>query len=156
MLICIVYCIGSSGIIELFICYLNLVCLICFVINLIFINVCLLVGGVLLSNWVGVVVIFIVVLIVKVINGFFGYVSLDVVNINSNVEVFCVNGNLLIQVNVFIVLGSVVLLVSVVDCVDFSKWVLVFVNLIVGYFIVGYINFVFGQCYKDVSVFSDV
>lgn len=108
------------------------------------------------SNWVGVAATSTVVSTVKATNGSLGYVSPDAVNINSNAEVSRVNGNLPTQANVSTALGSVAPPANAADRADPSKWVPVFANPSAGYSIVGYTNFVFGQCYKDASVSTDV
>ncbi|MFO5990952.1 phosphate ABC transporter substrate-binding protein PstS, partial [Pseudomonas aeruginosa] len=152
----IVYRTGSSGTTELFTRHLNSICPTRFATNSTFTNARLPAGGTLPSNWVGVAATSTVVSTVKATNGSLGYVSPDAVNINSNAEVSRVNGNLPTQANVSTALGSVAPPANAADRADPSKWVPVFTNPSAGYSIVGYTNFVFGQCYKDASVSTDV
>ncbi len=152
----IVYRTGSSGTTELFTRHLNSICPTRFATNSTFTNARLPAGGTLPGNWVGVAATSTVVSTVKATNGSLGYVSPDAVNINSNAEVSRVNGNLPTQANVSTALGSVAPPANAADRADPSKWVPVFTNPSAGYSIVGYTNFVFGQCYKDASVSTDV
>lgn len=165
-LIQVVYCLESSGISEMFSCFLIVVCVVenveilklvggKFVIKLIFVDlykcdvngnllvflvVVLIIGGILLYN------------IVYVVEGCIGYVGLDVIlSLIDVIKVVKVKGFLLDQVSVQVILDIVVLLIGI-DVENFVNWVLVFGNLLVGYLIVGYINLVIGQCYKDLSV----
>ena len=152
----IVYQRGGSGATELLTRHLNSVCPTRFATNSTFTNARLPAGGTLPSNWVGVAATSTVVSTVKATNGSLGYVSPDAVNINSNAEVSRVNGNLPTQANVSTALGSVAPPANAADRADPSKWVPVFTNPSAGYSMVGYTNFVFGQCYKDASVSTDV
>lgn len=152
----IVYRNVSSGTTELLTRHLNSACASRFATNSTFTSARLPVNGALPATWVGVAETADVLAAVDAVNGSIGYVSPDVVNTGDNARVARVNGNLPTQANVSTALGSVTPPASAADRADPSKWVPVFAAPTSGYSIVGYTNFVFGQCYKDASVSTDV
>ncbi|MHA6192880.1 substrate-binding domain-containing protein [Pseudomonas wadenswilerensis] len=150
----IVYRIVSSGTTELLSRHLNSVCPSQFGVNSTFTSARL-AGGTLPSNWVGVAVTSDVVGQVNAVDGSIGYVSPDMVDMESNAEVAQVNGKLPSRALVSQALASAAVPVDA-DKNDPAKWVPVFTNPSAGYPIVGYTNFIFGQCYKDAGVAADV
>ncbi|HBP5609347.1 TPA: protein disulfide reductase [Pseudomonas aeruginosa] len=152
----IVYRSTSSGTSELFTRHLNAVCPTKFATNSTFTAARLPANGALPSHWVGVAETANVLPAVDAADGSIGYVSPDVVNVGDNARIARVNNNLPSVLNVQAALGSVAPPATTADRKDPSKWVPVFANPTAGYSIVGYTNFVFGQCYKVASVSTDV
>ncbi|HBO3685325.1 TPA: substrate-binding domain-containing protein [Pseudomonas aeruginosa] len=152
----VIYRSTSSGTTELFTRHLNSVCSDKFATSSTFTSARLPVNGALPSNWVGVAETADVLSNLDAVDGSIGYVSPDVVNVSDNARVSRVNNNLPTAANVQTALGSVAPPATAADRANPSKWVPVFANPTAGYSIVGYTNFVFGQCYKDASVSTDV
>jgi len=150
----VVYRTGSSGTSELLSRHLESVCKDQFKTNSTFTSARL-AGGTLPSNWVGVALTENVVSEVNAVDGSIGYVSPDVVTVGDNAQVAQVNGKLPTNANVNAALGSVAVPADAVKN-NPVNWVPVFTNPAAGYPIVGYTNFIFGQCYKDANVAADV
>ncbi|MEE1920822.1 substrate-binding domain-containing protein [Pseudomonas sp. 148P] len=150
----IVYRNVSSGTSELLTRHLNSVCSSQFGVSSTFTSARL-AGGTLPSNWVGVAETADVVGQVNAVDGSIGYVSPDMVNIDSNAEVAQVNGKLPTRALVTQALASSAVPADAVKN-NPAQWVPVFTNPAAGYPIVGYTNFIFGQCYKDANVAADV
>ncbi|MDR0280256.1 MAG: substrate-binding domain-containing protein [Paucimonas sp.] len=113
-------------------------------------------GGTLPSNWVGVAETLDVVGAVNAVDGSIGYVGPDVVTVTDNSQVAQVNGKLPTNGNVSSALASVSVPTDAQKN-DPTKWAPVVANPgTAGYSIVGYTNFIFGQCYKDAAVAADV
>ncbi|HBP6650895.1 TPA: PstS family phosphate ABC transporter substrate-binding protein [Pseudomonas aeruginosa] len=152
----IVYQRGGSGATELLTRHLNSVCPTRFATNSIFTNARLPAGGALPSNWVAVQHYESVRNAVDNVSGSIGYEGPDGVDLSDNSKIARVNGLLPTLANRVIAVRSVAPPGVAADRADPSKWIPVFVNPNAGYSIVGYTNFVFGQCYKDATVAADL
>lgn len=150
----IVYRNVSSGTSELLTRHLNAVCPSQFGVSSTFTSARL-AGGTLPSNWVGVAETADVLGQVNALDGSIGYVSPDVVTVSDNAQVAQVNGKLPTAANVSAALGSASIPANAVKG-NPALWAPVFSNPTAGYSIVGYTNFIFGQCYKDANVAADV
>ncbi|MCO3628840.1 protein disulfide reductase, partial [Pseudomonas aeruginosa] len=124
--------------------------------NSIFTNARLPAGGALPSNWVAVQPYESVRNAVDNVSGSIGYEGPDGVDLSDNSKIARVNGLLPTLANRVIAVRSVAPPGVAADRADPSKWIPVFVNPNAGYSIVGYTNFVFGQCYKDATVAADL
>ncbi|VVN92861.1 Alkaline phosphatase L [Pseudomonas fluorescens] len=143
----------SSGTTEILSRHLNAICPTKFAVNSTFTSARLPAGSALPSNWVGVASTADVATQVNAVDGSIGYVGPDGVNAASNAVVARVNGVQPTTANVSLALGSAALPANPANP---AQWVPVVPNPASGYPIVAYTNFIFGQCYKDAAVATDV
>ncbi|AZD29500.1 substrate-binding domain-containing protein [Pseudomonas chlororaphis] len=83
--------------------------------------------------------------------GAIGYVGPEDVDATNNAVVARVNGLLPTVGNVQTALSTIDPPATAADRADLTKWAPVLPNPATGYSIVGYTNFIFGQCYKDTA-----
>ncbi|AZC30839.1 substrate-binding domain-containing protein [Pseudomonas chlororaphis] len=83
--------------------------------------------------------------------GAIGYVGPEDVDATNNAVVARINGLLPTVGNVQTALSTIDPPSTATDRADLTKWAPVLPNPATGYSIVGYTNFIFGQCYKDTA-----
>lgn len=143
----------SSGTTEILARHLNSVCPSQFITSTNFTNARLPSGSALPSNWVGVASNFDVVTAVNAVDGSIGYSGPDGLTVANNAVVARVNGVLPTLANVALALSSVALPNTPYNP---AQWAPVVPNPAAGYKLAAYTNLIFGQCYKDAGVASDV
>ncbi|PMY65078.1 MULTISPECIES: substrate-binding domain-containing protein [Pseudomonas] len=89
-------------------------------------------------------------------DGAIGYVGPEDVDATNNAVVARINGLLPTVGNVQTALSTIAPPSTAADRADLTKWAPVLPNPDTGYSIVGYTNFIFGQCYKDTADVSSI
>lgn len=149
----VVYRSTSSGTTEILSRHLNAICPGKFAVSTTFTKARLPADSAVPAHWVGVELTKDVASTVNLEDGSIGYVGPDGVNVNSNAVVARVNGLLPTSGNVNLALSSAPLPVNPSNP---AQWSPVVANPTSGYAMAAYTNFIFGQCYKDAAVASDV
>ncbi|MCB2250291.1 substrate-binding domain-containing protein [Pseudomonas chlororaphis] len=103
------------------------------------------------ATWIGVTSSAAVASTVASTAGAIGYVGPEDVDATNNAVVARVNGLLPTVGNVQTALSTIAPPSTAADRADLTKWAPVLPNPDSGYSIVGYTNFIFGQCYKDAA-----
>lgn len=143
----------SSGTTEILSRYLNTLCPTKFAVNTTFTKARLPADSAVPTHWKGVAETKDVVAAVNEEDGSIGYVGPDGANASSNAVVARVNNVQPTSLNVTLALGNAALPTNPAQP---AQWVPVIASPAVGYPIVAYTNFIFGQCYKDAAVANDV
>lgn len=149
----VVYRSTSSGTTEILSRHLNSICPTQFAVNTTFTKARLPADSAVPATWVGVATTAEVAAAVNAVDGSIGYVGPDGVNVNSNAVVARVNSVLPTSGNVNTALSSAPLPTTPSNP---AQWSPVVANPTSGYAMAAYTNFIFGQCYKDAAVASDV
>ncbi|NNA94997.1 substrate-binding domain-containing protein [Pseudomonas gessardii] len=150
----VVYLYTSSGTSEIFTRHLNNICPSVFTsVSSIFANAH---PGAELASWISVRSSAEVASTVASTAGAIGYAGPDSVDATNNAVVARINGLLPTVENVQTALMNIAPPATAADRADLRKWVPVAPNPAQGYSIVGYINFIFGQCYKDTADLNSI
>ncbi|AZE48819.1 Phosphate-binding DING protein [Pseudomonas chlororaphis] len=108
------------------------------------------------ASWIGVSGSAAVASTVASTAGAIGYVGPEDVDATNNAVVARINGLLPTVGNVQTALSTIAPPSTAADRADLTKWAPVLPNPDTGYSIVGYTNFIFGQCYKDTADVSSI
>ncbi|WDH38067.1 substrate-binding domain-containing protein [Pseudomonas chlororaphis] len=108
------------------------------------------------ASWIGVSGSAAVASTVASTAGAIGYVGPEDVDATNNAVVARINGLLPTVGNVQTALSTIAPPSTAADRADLTKWAPVLPNPATGYSIVGYTNFIFGQCYKDTADVSSI
>ena len=108
------------------------------------------------ASWIGVSGSAAVASTVASTAGAIGYVGPEDVDATNNAVVARINDLLPTVGNVQTALSTIAPPSTAADRADLTKWAPVLPNPTTGYSIVGYTNFIFGQCYKDTADASSI